>query len=119
MILTEAQQNYLVDKVNEKVNLPFLGERGERMVFAKAINKILKKLERELPQEVLNYINDVSDGFIPGGEGDLQDAIAASVNFLNKEINLPLIGEKKEEQLLTAVIESLFEAMMKGNKLAA
>ena len=119
MILTQMQQDYLIDKVNEKINLPILGERGERMIFAKAIEKILEKLEKELPEEVLNYIHDVSVGFIPGGDGDLQDAIEASVDFLNKEINLPLISERKEKKLFTAVIESLFEAMLRGNKLAA
>lgn len=119
MILTKMQQDYLVDKVNKKVNLPILGEKAERVVFAKAIEKILKKLEEELPMEVLEYINDVSVGFIPGGKGDLKDAIDASVDFLNKEINLPLISEKKEEKLFRAVIESLFEAMMRGKQLAA
>ena len=119
MILTDIQKNYLVDKINQKVNLPILGERAEKKLFAKAIDKILEKLEKELPEEILNYINEVSDGFIPGGEGDLQDAIDASVRFLNKEVNIPLINEEKEEQLFTAVIESLFDAMKKGNKLAA
>lgn len=119
MILTEQQKEYLVNKVNKKVNLPIVGERAEKMIFTKAIEKIMEKLEEELPHEILNYINDVSDGFIPGGEGNLQDAIDASVRMLNKEINIPLISEEKEQKLFTAIVESLFEAMKKGNKLAA
>lgn len=117
MILTEAQKNYLIDKVNEKVNLPILGERGERKVFAVAIDKVLEKLRKELPEEIQTYLNDVSDGFVPGGEGDMEDAVKSTVEVLNKEINIPLMNEKKEAKLFTIVVETLFDAMQKGKKL--
>ncbi len=117
MILTEAQKNYLVDKVNKKVNLPILGERGERKVFTVAIDKVLEKLRKELPEEIQTYLNEVSDGFVPGGEGDMQDAIESTVDVLNKEINIPLMNEEKEGKLFTIVVETLFDAMQKGKKL--
>ena len=119
MILTKNQQNYLVNKVNEKVNLPLLGERGEKRVFSHAIKKILEKLEEELPEKYIQLMNDVSDGFIPSEEQDVKKAMKAIITFLNKSVNIPFMSERKEQRLFSIVIETLFEAMKKGNKLAA
>ena len=117
MLLTQAQKDHLIDLVNEKVNLPILGEKAERKLIEKGIDKVLEILAKELPPEVLQLLNDASDGFVPGGEGDIQDAIDSTVDFLNKEINLPLMNEQKEEELFKIVVEALFKAMEKGNKI--
>lgn len=119
MILTKTQQNYLIDKVNERVNLPLLGERGEKRVFTHAIKKVLERLEEELPKEFIQLIDDVSDGFLPSEEAEMQKSMNSVIDFLNKKVNVPFMSEKKERQLFTIVVETLFDAMKKGNKLAA
>ena len=119
MILTKDQQDYLVMEVNKKVNLPLLGERVEKRVFEHAIEKILELLEEKLPEEYIQFMNDVGRGFIPNEEPDVQKAIELIVDFLNNKVNLPLINEKREHKLFRIVVETLFEAMKKGKKLAA
>ena len=119
MILTDVQINYLADKVNERVNLPLLGEKGERMVITRAIEKILEQLEENLPEELLALINDVNNGFLPGDAADAKRARKACIRYLNNKVNIPLVSERKEQRLFTIVVESLFEAMKKGRRLAA
>ena len=119
MELSENQKKYLVNKINEKINLPILGERGERKIFAFAIDKILETIKNNIPVEILPYINDIAVGLVPGGDADLDDAKEATVRMLNKEINIPFMGEKREKELFETVVDLLFNAMQKGNKLAA
>lgn len=119
MILTDLQINYLVKKINDKVNLPLLGEQGEHRVITKAIEKILNHLEDNLPEELLALINDASNGFLPGDAADAKRAKKACIRHLNNKVNIPLVSERKEQKLFTIVVENLFEAMKKGRRLAA
>ena len=77
--------------------------------------KILEKLEEELPEKYIQLMNDVSDGFIPSEEQDVKKAMKAIITFLNKSVNIPFMSERKEQRLFSIVIETLFEAMKKGN----
>ncbi|MBL4709235.1 MAG: hypothetical protein JKY48_12440 [Flavobacteriales bacterium] len=73
-------------------------------------------MEEKLPEEYLQLMNDVSDGFLPIDE--TKKTMKGITNFLNEKVNIPLMSEKKEQKLFTLVVEILFDAMKKGNKLA-
>jgi len=117
MILTVKQKEILLNKVNKKINLPILGEKIEGKIFEKGIDKILEVLEKELPDDVLSYLNDVSDGFLPANEKDQKEAMESLVELLDQEINIPLMGKRKEKAFFTIIVETIFEAMKKGNNL--
>ncbi len=112
MILDDAQIDWITAKVNEKINVPILGEKAEGKFIRKALLKVLAKLEQELPPEVLRLITDAAEGVNPGD--DISEIKANTVDFLNKEINLPILNEKKEAELFTIVVDLLFDAMQKG-----
>lgn len=114
MILTDQQIAWLVERVNEKVNLPIIGEKAEADLIKKAILKVLAKLEEELPEEVLKFLEELGSGFPPGA--DLDEIKENTVEFLNKEINIPLINEKKEAKIFTEVVDLLFDAMKKNKE---
>ena len=116
-MLSESQIQFIVDKVNEKVDMPVIGEKAEAFILRNAIEKVLKKLEESLPSEIFGFLDDLSNGLEPGQ--DIETMKANTVVFLNKEINLPIVGEKFEATLFTVVVDLIFDAMQKGRKLAA
>ena len=116
-MLSEEQIQFIVDRVNEKVNVPILGEKAEGKLIRKAVDKVLKCLEENLPEEYFDFLDDLSDGIEPGM--DMEEIKRNTVEFLNKEINLPIVGEKFEAKLFTEVVDLIFNALKKGEKLTA
>ena len=115
-MLSEEQIQFIVDRVNEKVNVPILGEKAEGKLIRKAVDKVLKCLEENLPKEFFDFLDDLSNGIEPGM--DIEEIKSNTVEFLNKEINLPIVGEKFEAKLFTEVVDLIFNALKKGEKLA-
>lgn len=62
----------------------------EAKFLRKAINKVLKCLEENLPEEMFSLMDDLSDGIEPGL--DIEEMKKNTVRFLNKEINIPIVG---------------------------
>ena len=114
-MLDDGQKTWIVEKVNEKINVPIIGEKAEAKFIKKGVERILKLLEENLPEEVFQLLDDSAEGVEPGM--DLQEIKANTVDFLNKEINLPIVGEEFEKSLFTEVIDLIFEALQKGKKL--
>lgn len=116
-MLSQAQIDYIADKLNEKINIPIIGEKFEKKLIVKGLEKVDKELDEHLPPEWSELLDDVSDGIEPGSPADLQSIKDNLVSFLNKKINIPIIGEKAEEKLLSAAIDLIFDALQKGKKL--
>ena len=112
MILDEAQINWIVKEVNKKVNVPLLGEKAEGKLLRKAVELVLRKLDDALPEEITKFMTDAADGIEPGA--DTAEMQENTVNFLNKEINLPILNEKQEGKLLKKIVALLFDALEKG-----
>ena len=116
-MFSEAQIQFFVDQVNKNINIPIFGEKMEAILIRRSVDKVLLCLEENLPEEMLRQIDDMSDGIEPGN--DLGEIKSNTVEFLNKEINLPIVGEKFEAELFTEVVHILFEAMMRDKQLIA
>lgn len=116
-MLNEEQKQFIVNKINDKVDLPILGEKMEGKFIRKAVDKVLICLEENLPPEIFGLLDDLSDGIEPGI--DVEEMKKNTVDFLNKEVNLPIVGERFEENLFTEIVDLIFNALKKGNKLAA
>ena len=84
-MLSEEQIQFIVDRANEKVNIPIIGEKTEGKIIRAAVDKVLKCLEDNLPQEFFDLLDDLSDGIEPGM--DIEEMKTNTVEFLNKEIN--------------------------------
>ncbi|HEY4786352.1 MAG TPA: hypothetical protein VIH57_09900 [Bacteroidales bacterium] len=113
-MLTDAEVNALAQKVNEKINLPFLSEEKELIVFAKIIKWIDRELYKVLPNEYYKLIRDSTDGISPEEAKAIEDRLAA---LLNKVINIPVLPEKLEEEVIRFVLHLIISAMIKGLKL--
>ena len=113
-MLTDAEINALAQKVNKKINLPFLSEEKELIVFAKLIKWIDRELYKILPNEYYELIHDVSDGLTSQEATDLEIRLTP---LINNAINIPILSEKLEAKLISLVLSGIMGAMVKGSKL--
>ena len=74
-------------------------------------------MEGEIPDEFVDFIEDTAQGFDPQHGTNVELVKKNIVTFVNEKVNLPLVGEKTEEKIFSALINILFEAMTKGKKL--
>jgi len=113
-MLTDAEINALAQKVNKKINLPFLSEEKELVVFAKLIKWIDRELYKILPNEYYELIHDASDGLTSQEATDLEIRLTP---LINNTINIPILSEKLEAKLISLVLIGIMGAMVKGSKL--
>lgn len=113
-MLTDAEINALAQKVNKKINLPFLSEEKELVVFAKLVKWIDRELYKILPNEYYGLINDASNGLTTEEANDLRIRLTP---MINKAINIPILSEESEEKLINTVLGAIIGAMIKGSKL--
>jgi hypothetical protein len=118
-MLTQDQMSWITIRVNEKVNLPVLGEEAESLIFTAAVEKIDKILDKELPAKFKEFLNNASMGITPGSPADLKVMKEGLVNFICGQVKIPVIGEKAEKKLISEVVEIIVEALQKGKKIAA
>lgn len=113
-MLSDEQIDWMVDRLNEKIDLPIVGEKAEKSIIANALYKVLDVLEEELPAELIEFIDDATDGLEPQSEAEMNRIKEEMATFLNNNINLPLIGERKEQKVFEFIVDFLFDAMRKG-----
>jgi hypothetical protein len=113
-MLTDAEINALAQKINKKINLPFLSEEKELVVFAKLIKWIDRELYKILPNEYYSLIHDASDGLSSQEATDLEIRLTP---LINNAINIPILSEKLEGKLISLVLSGIMGAMVKGSKL--
>lgn len=118
-MLTQEQMVWITLKVNQRVNLPVLGEEAESLIITSAVTKIDKLLDRELPPQFKEFLNNTSQGIQPGSPADLKVVKESLLTFVCKEVRIPVIGEKAERKLMAEIIDIIVEALQKGKKIAA
>jgi hypothetical protein len=110
-MLTDKQIKIIVDKINEKIDIPKIGEKFEGILIKFIVKQIDKLLEDKLPQELYETITNISDGI---DDSELEIIKTNLTNFVNKHINLPLLDEEQEEKVIILVVDILVNAMRKG-----
>jgi hypothetical protein len=116
-MLSKEQIDKIAIKANKKVDLPIVGEKFEHKMLIFGLEKIDKILDEQLPADFAKLLDDVSDGFEPGTPADLDKVKNHLVSFLNKKIDLPILGEKGEKELFNVAIDIIIDAMRKNDKL--
>ena len=113
-MLTVAQIEVIATKLNEHINIPILSERGEQVVFAKIVKKIDRFLYSVLPNELYELVNISTDGISDDEAELIKNRVAHAIN---KEVNLPFIGEDTEESVFRFVVGLIIDAMKMGSSL--
>lgn len=113
-MLTDLEVQALAQKVNEKINLPFLKEDKEFIVFFKIIKFIDKALYQLLPNEYYGLIKDATDGIT---REEARIIIKRLTPLINDVINIPIMSEKQEALAIEIVLKLIVNAMVKGNRI--
>ena len=104
--LTREQISATADVINEKVNIPILGEKIERYVFIGAIVTVDEVLSNEAEFNIANYIAEPSLGVT-------KEEKTALVAFISKRIDdkvdIPVVTDGLEAMLFPLVIEALVD----------
>jgi len=113
-MLTDAEINAIAQKVNKAINLPFLNEEKEFIVFGKIIKLVDRQLYRLLPNEYYELVKDASDGISKEEAVKIEERLTP---LINNVVNIPILTEKQEEKLIGLVLSLIINAMIKGFKL--
>lgn len=110
-MLTDAEINAIAQKVNKAINLPFLNEEKEFIVFGKIIKSVDRQLYRLLPNEYYELVKDASDGISKEEAVKIEERLTP---LINNVVNIPILTEKIEEKLIGLILSLIINAMIKG-----
>lgn len=113
-MLTDAEINALAQKVNKAINIPFLNEEKEFVVFVKVVKWIDKQLYQLLPNEYYELVKDATDGISKEEAIKIEERLTP---LINNAVNVPVLTERQEEKLISLVLGLIINAMIKGFKL--
>jgi hypothetical protein len=113
-MLTNAQVSALARKVNDEVNLPFVGEAKELIVFTKLVRWIDRTLYQHLPNEYYELVHDAHDGISREEAARIEERLTP---LINKVIDIPIVPEVVESKIIGFVLGLIVNAMVKGLKL--
>ena len=115
-MLSDAEVNALAQKLNAAINLPFLKEEKEFIVFVKVIKLIDQQLYSLLPNEYYVLVKDTTEGISEEEAKIIKERLTP---VINKVINIPVLTEDQEENLISLLLGLIINAMVKGFKLEA
>lgn len=113
-MLSDAEINALAQKVNQAINLPFLSEKKEFVVFAKVIKWIDSLLYQLLPNEYYELVKDASDGISKEEAIKIEERLTPLINNI---VDIPVLTEKQEKMLISLILGLIINAMIIGFKL--
>lgn len=95
-MLTEEQITTIAVKLNEKVDLPFIGEEKEQDILESVLNGINGKLDEvteNLPEPVRETWEKLADGV---SDEEAERLVEQLTVLVNERIDIPLLSEENE-----------------------
>jgi len=105
-MLSESQINKIVQKLNAKIDIPIINERKEEKILENVLTKLDNKVAKELPPPLRDMWNKLDDGIT---EEEGAELAAKVTEIVNRKINIPLLNEKQEQKLISALVETIIE----------
>lgn len=109
-MLSEKEVEALAAKLNEKIDLPFIVEGTEQVIFVKTVRNFDRLLYQNIPNELYGLVKTTSDGI---SDKDAEELKLVLGSRLNKALEIPYIPEWVEQQILEILIGLVVDAMRK------
>ena len=113
-MLTTKEIDALAAIINEKVDLPFVNEKIEQVIFIDVVKITDQLLFEKLPPELYVLIKSTADGISIIEAEKLKLVL---VERLNKSFDIPYLPEWVEKQIFDLLITLIVDAMRKGSSL--
>lgn len=115
-MLSPEEREIIASRLNEFINLPFIGEEREQIILVKIVTEIDRFLYRFLPNEIYELGKVSTDG-ISEEEAELIETRMAKL--INQHVNIPILTEKMEDMVFRIVLGLIIGAMRKNKSIAA
>ncbi len=110
-MLDQEEVEVIASLLNRKINLPFVSEDSEQIVFVKLVKLIDSILYASLPNEIYELVKIASDGISPEEARILSTTLSAR---LNKKFDLPYIPEFIEAKIFDSAITYIISATVEN-----
>eukprot|EP00275_Glaucocystis_incrassata_P001707 EC123747.1.p1 GENE.EC123747.1~~EC123747.1.p1 ORF type:complete len:133 (+),score=19.90 EC123747.1:125-523(+) len=119
-MLSQLQQQKLVAKLNEEIDIPLMSEGHEGRIIAKLVEKADRKLEPALracvPEDYVNLIKIFLSDTIPPDDKRVQIAEILQRNlgppiteYLNQTNDVPMIPEELEQKGIAKIVDMIIK----------
>ena len=110
-MLSAEEVEVLASKLNKKIDLPFITEGTEQIIFVKTVKVFDRLLYQNIPNELYGLIKNTSDGI---SDKDAEELKLVLGSRLNKSLEIPYVPERVEQQVFEILIGLVVDAMKKG-----
>ncbi len=107
-MLSDQEIEALATKLNEKIDLPFILEGTEQIIFVKIVKLFDRLLYQNLPNELYKLVKHSNDGI---SEEDAKQLKFVLGTRLNKKFDVPYVPEWIEQEIFELLIALLVDAM--------
>lgn len=114
IMLSKKQIVYITERVNEKINIPVIGEKIEFLFIRFAVEMVDEKMEEILPPEIAGLLTSISNGIDPQEAEELKKRM---VKYLNNHVNITLLNEESEAKVIELFMDVLADSFLEGNAL--
>ena len=115
-MLTPEQINAISVKLNDEIDVPFVPEMMEGALFEIAITAVSNKLGEVIPPHWIPYLNDSLLG-LTGTDEQVEALVNDYASRINEKVDIPLVTEDREQELIEAILGTIFEALREGGSL--
>eukprot|EP01012_Entosiphon_sulcatum_P062305 TRINITY_DN8852_c0_g1_i3.p1 TRINITY_DN8852_c0_g1~~TRINITY_DN8852_c0_g1_i3.p1 ORF type:complete len:295 (-),score=83.31 TRINITY_DN8852_c0_g1_i3:126-1010(-) len=122
-LLSERQMQIIARKVNDSIDIPLLSERREEKIFLSIVHSVNDRLEAalrdHLPGHYVELVRSLLNDHISPDEKKQQVNAVLRGNWqtpltdaVNRNIDIPLLGEGHETKVLYKVIDYILRGMV-------
>lgn len=108
--MSEGEIKALASRLNEKINVPLIGETTEEKILIKVVLKVDGFLYDNLPNEIYDLVRSVNKGV---DEDEAKRLITRLSILANDKINIPYIPESAEYVAIKFIIGVIINAARK------
>ncbi|MEI8385712.1 MAG: hypothetical protein WCF51_07080 [Nitrosomonadaceae bacterium] len=110
-MLSAEEVEVLASKLNRKIDLPFITEGTEQIIFVKTVKVFDRLLYQNIPNELYGLIKNIGDGI---SDKDAEELKLVLGSRLSKSLEIPYVPEWVEQQVFEILIGLVVDAMKKG-----
>lgn len=111
IFLSHIQVRDIATYLNKKINIPFIGEESEQVIFEGLIDLVARSAISFIPAQWGQFLNDNKEGFDPARKDELVEWLTSKINAV---IDVPLMGEEAEAAIIRPVVEVIIGGLMMG-----
>jgi len=109
-MLSDEEVEALASKLNKKIDIPFIPEGTEQVIFVKTVKQFDRMLYQSLPNELYGLVKNASAGI---SEKDAEALKLVLGTRMNNRLDIPYVPEWVEQEIFELLLDLIVKAMRK------